>query len=126
LTARGVTLSAALSAVALSPSATSASVSASLADATTQAALAFTAGNAASAISAQVLTLAHGVLQAMLITKLKIGAAIMMVVCLSVSAAGGLVAQRGAADKPAKKAAPPNQPPQMAKVKSEPKNVERR
>ena len=56
LTARGVTLSSALCAVAISPNVTTASVSMSLANATTDAALAIASGKAGVAISAQALT----------------------------------------------------------------------
>jgi RNA polymerase sigma factor (sigma-70 family) len=94
---RGVTLSTVLSAGGLSE----APVPAALAVATVQGALQFTMGPAAGAvISAQVVTLAEGVLKAMFVTKLKVAAA--LVVALGVLAVGaGFVARQPPAAEPA-------------------------
>ena len=98
LTARGVTLSAALSAVAISQGAASAMVPSTLAHATFDAAIAFATGNAAGSVSSQVLGIAEGVMKSMFLTKLKLGVALLLATCLALGAAGGLVAQSGAGD----------------------------
>jgi RNA polymerase sigma factor (sigma-70 family) len=100
LTARGVTLGAALCAVELSINTASAAASAALSETTTTAALAFTTGSAAGAVSGPAAAVAEGVLQSMFITKFKAGAVLMMAIGLSVTAAATLVAQPGAAVAP--------------------------
>jgi RNA polymerase sigma factor (sigma-70 family) len=110
LTARGVTLSAALCAVAISPAATSATVPAALAHATFDAALAFAAGSAAGTVPAAILGVAEGVLKAMFISKLKIGVVLLLAACLTLFAVG-LLAQSGAGDDAPKKAAAQNPAP---------------
>jgi RNA polymerase sigma factor (sigma-70 family) len=100
LTARGVSLSAALGAVAVAPATTSASISTVLASRTVDAAIAFAGGSAAGVASAAVLEVAHGILSGMLLTKVKLGVLLMFAVSVTV-AAGGLIAQRGADDKAA-------------------------
>jgi hypothetical protein len=71
LTARGVTLSAALCALALSQSETSSAVAATLAKDTIHAALAFAAGIGAGVVSANAVAMAEGVLRGMFMAKLK-------------------------------------------------------
>jgi RNA polymerase sigma factor (sigma-70 family) len=117
LTARGVTLSAALCAVAIAPAASSAMVPAALAHAAFDAAVAFAAGNAAGSVSSQVLAVAEGVLKSMFLTKLKVGVALLLATCLTLGAVGGLIAQSGAgADAPNKAVAQnPAPPPKVEK-----------
>jgi RNA polymerase sigma factor (sigma-70 family) len=119
LTARGVSLSAALGAVALSPVTMSAAVSSTLAIHTVDAAVAFAAGGAVEAVSSQVLSVADGVLKGILMTKLKLGAALVLATSLTALAAGGLVASPQAGGNPAKKIVQPNPAPQAAKGKAE-------
>ncbi|HEX3314719.1 MAG TPA: sigma-70 family RNA polymerase sigma factor, partial [Gemmataceae bacterium] len=118
LTARGVTMSAALGAAAIATGA--ASASAVLVNETTTAALAFAAGNGGGAVSAQVLALAKSVLKGMILTKAKLGATLMIAALLGVVAGGTLVAQPSGPELPAKKAVAPDLASQTANDKPEP------
>jgi RNA polymerase sigma factor (sigma-70 family) len=81
LARRGLPLSVVLCATALAEQGATAAVPASLASATIQASVGFVAGPAAgAAISAHVLALSQGVLQAMLLMKVKIATAALLVV----------------------------------------------
>jgi RNA polymerase sigma factor (sigma-70 family) len=82
LSRRGVTLTAALCAVALTQRTTEAAVSAALADGTIKAVLGFTTGNATGAISAQAVALTEGVLKAMFLSKVKRGVVLLVVLAL--------------------------------------------
>jgi RNA polymerase sigma-70 factor (ECF subfamily) len=106
LVRRGLVLSAGLFAAALAEGAASAAVPAALAEGTVKAAVLTAAGQAAvaGAVPAHVAALTKGVLRAMLWTKLKIAAA--LVVAIGVVCGGGLVLRHQAlADKPAGKEA---------------------
>ena len=118
LTARGVTLSAALCAVAIAPAAMSAMVPAALTHATFDAALAFAGGNTAGSVSSQILGVAEGVMKSMFLAKLKLGAALLLAICLTLGAAGGLVAQSGIGNDAPKKpvAQNPAPPPKNEKA----------
>jgi RNA polymerase sigma factor (sigma-70 family) len=95
LVRRGLTLPAALAAVELSRAGAGAGVSANLFGATVRATASFAAG----AVSAPVLQLAEGVLQGIVVTKLKLGTALLLV--LSVLAAGaGLAAYQARQTEP--------------------------
>ena len=115
LSARGVTLSAALSSAAIATGA----ASAALVHQTTMAALAFTAGSAAGAVSAQALSVAQGVLRGLVLTKAKLGAMLMFAVLLGGIVGGSLVAQSGGPEVPAKKVVAPNPVPQAENDKPE-------
>ena len=115
LTRRGLGLSAGLIATMLSQSAVSATVPPALADSTVKAALAVASGAAAAGlISANVAALTEGVLKAMLYTKLKVAAAMLIgltVVGVSASAVFG----PGLVDNPPQAARSP-----MPKAKQSP------
>jgi RNA polymerase sigma factor (sigma-70 family) len=110
LSARGVTWSAVLGAASLSSAAMSASVPTALAQRTTDAAVAFAAGHA-TAVSAQALAVAKGVMKSMLVAKLNSLAIVMLAISLTASALGGLIAQSGSdkARNPIAKSSPPRQ-----------------
>jgi cobalt-zinc-cadmium efflux system membrane fusion protein len=79
LTHRGFALPATLSAIGLAPSAASTAVTAALAGSTVKAALALAAGAAVDGmVSVKVIALAKGTMQAMLMTKLRIAAAVLL------------------------------------------------
>ena len=99
LSARGVTLSAALGAVAISP--TVLRGFRCLDQCAIDAAVAFAAGNVA-VVSTQVVAVAKGVLKGMLVSKFKLGAMLMVAASLTVLAAGGLVGQTQPRDNAAK------------------------
>lgn len=99
LTRRGVTLSAALLSSVLAQQATAAEIPALLLVSTVKAGIAFAAGNAsAGLVSAPVLLLTKGVLHAMLLTKLKI-AAVVLVVAGIVGLSGGILLPQALADR---------------------------
>jgi hypothetical protein len=106
LTARGITLSAALGAVALSPAATSASIPTSLAQATVDSALAFALNHGADVASSTATSLANGVLKSMFLTKLKFGSALLLAASLAVVTTNGLNGQSELTKK-----SPPQAPP---------------
>jgi RNA polymerase sigma factor (sigma-70 family) len=110
LAQRGITLPAVLGAVALSPGAGTSAVPAPLAQLTVRAALAYAAGQTA-AVPMQVVALAKGVSQAMLLTQFKFTT--LVVLALSVTLAGASAALRRNADAVATAAQPPelSQPP---------------
>jgi len=91
LTARGVTLTAALLSVELARTGANAAVSTGLLEATVQAARAFVEGKVASG-GPLAACLAEGVLRTMFLAKIKMAAAIMVSVCL-LAAGVGLLAQ---------------------------------
>jgi RNA polymerase sigma factor (sigma-70 family) len=124
LARRGLTLSAALFAGALVESSASAAPPAEFVVLTVKAGLLYAAGRApADVISVQVVTLAEGVLKAMLLSKLKIAAAVLVALAVLGASAASLTRQ-AFADRPA--AAPaqltaaeqPAEPP--AKEKKDP------
>jgi RNA polymerase sigma factor (sigma-70 family) len=107
LTRRGVTLGAGLFAVALTESASKGAVPVILREATVRAGVQFTSG--AITVTRAAL-LAKGALQTMLITKLKLGAMVILMLTCAATAAG--LAMRGgpAAKQPENKAEAPAQP----------------
>jgi RNA polymerase sigma factor (sigma-70 family) len=111
LTRRGVTLSAGLLTSALAPSA----VSAGLLDASAEAALTFAAGGA---VSASVAALTKGVLQTMLLNKLKLGAALILAVAVLVGA-GGFVFRTPATETADKQEDKPNKQEDKPKLAAE-------
>jgi RNA polymerase sigma factor (sigma-70 family) len=88
LMARGVTLSAALGAVALAPLSLTASLPAALAHRAIDGAIAFAAGHAAEPISAQALAVAHAVLKSMVLVKIKLAVLVTLVAAVVTLAAG--------------------------------------
>jgi RNA polymerase sigma factor (sigma-70 family) len=96
LTRRGVTLAGGTAALA----ALGGNVSAALLSSTVRAAMGFAAGHAATAVSANVATLTQGVLKTMLLSKLKLVAAVGMVLTL-LGIGLGAGAYRGNAGEPA-------------------------
>jgi RNA polymerase sigma factor (sigma-70 family) len=88
---RGVALPAALTAAALAPADASAAVLAALSSVVARGAAAFAAGNVPESVSAGVVTLAQGVIQAMFVTKLKLITGIVLALALVLSG-GGLLA----------------------------------
>jgi RNA polymerase sigma factor (sigma-70 family) len=102
LTARGLTLGAALFATALSASAAHAALSPTLALSTTRAAVLLAAGNAVpeGVISGTALTLTHEVLRNMFVTKLKIGTATLLCAGLLAALVVGTLASTGLAQTP--------------------------
>jgi hypothetical protein len=112
LTARGVSLPAALAAATVSSGESSAMIPASLAIRTADAALAYLAGNATAVVSSQVLGIAGGVLKEMLMTKLKFGIICMVTASLT-TLVGSLIAQTKARDHATKKLVQPKGPPQV-------------
>jgi hypothetical protein len=118
LTTRGVSLPTALAAVAVSPATISAGISASLTKLTVDAALTFAGSNMAGAASAQVVAVAHRVLQAMFVSKLKSGIILIFLASLTIVTVGGLMAYSGD-QRPAKKLGRVS-PPQFAEALSDP------
>jgi RNA polymerase sigma factor (sigma-70 family) len=98
LTSRGVTLSAALGAVALGPASMASVLSMPLAHRTIDGALAFAAGHAADPVSAQAVAIAQGVMKGMLVGKMKFALLATLVVSLTVFAASGLGGRVNIAD----------------------------
>ncbi|OAI40782.1 hypothetical protein AYO40_04300 [Planctomycetaceae bacterium SCGC AG-212-D15] len=94
---RGVTLPATALSALLAEELSAAPLSTSLIQSTTQAALAFAAGGATTAglVSAQATAIAHGVLKAMWITRLKIASVLFLIVGLA--GAAGILAYRSPA-----------------------------
>jgi RNA polymerase sigma factor (sigma-70 family) len=132
LTRRGVTLSAALSAVVLGRQAASAALPAGLAHSTTQAALLFAAGKSAAAALASpaAAALVEGVTRTMSLTKLKV--ATLVLLAAGVAGAGLLTHQALAAKESAQppvaapqasaedtKPAPPEAPPAASRQEAE-------
>lgn len=97
LTARGVSLSAAMAAAIVAPADIAAGVSVSLASRTVGAALAFAAGGQGAVVPPQVLAVAQGILTGMLISKLKFG--IVLVFVASIAAAAARLEGQPAVDK---------------------------
>jgi RNA polymerase sigma factor (sigma-70 family) len=121
LLARGVTLSAALSAVAISTTG-AAAMSPGLARRAIDAGLAYAAGGA---VAGPVLTVAEGVLKSMLVAKLKLGMAVMFTAFLAAFAVGGFVAQPDAGGDPPQRKIPIDPPPQAPKARAEPEKSAR-
>jgi RNA polymerase sigma factor (sigma-70 family) len=121
LTRHGLGVPGGVLAALLAQQAASAGAPASTLSATINTATSFAAGRAGAAglISAKVAALTEGVLQAMLLAKLKAATAVLLVLGL-VTLAGGLLAagqadgRQGRADAPAQAAAPPPHPPGSA------------
>ncbi len=111
LTRRGVALSGAGLAAALSSRSASASISSPLCDITTQAAIQFAGGNAASPV---VVSLAQGVLRAMLIHKLRFTFVALLLLAALATGAGLLTHTLAITDEP-KKIPAAVQPPLVAK-----------
>src|SRR5262249_46503490 len=103
LTHRGVSLSTGLLLAVLAEGALSAPVSATLREGTVKAAILFAAGQGAvaGAISSQIIVLTEGVLRAMLLTKLKIAAAVVLGAMAVGLGAGGFWHMAAAAKSPA-------------------------
>jgi len=118
LLARGVTLSAALGAVALSPEMLSAASPMALTHRTIDAALAFAAGGAAEAVSGQAALVAQGILKSMLFSKLKFAVILTLAASLTAFAVGGFGRQSQETD--AAEITPPNTPAQAADGKPAP------
>jgi RNA polymerase sigma factor (sigma-70 family) len=97
---RGISLSAVLGTAALAPTASATAVPAFLADAAVRAALVFAVGRGAPtpAVSATVVALAKGVLQAMTLTKLEVATVLLLTVGVAFATAG-LVAHEAFAAK---------------------------
>jgi Tol biopolymer transport system component len=106
LARHGVTLSGGALAAILSDSAASACVSKSLLASTAQAATALAAGQASSLISTKAVALTEGVLKNMLLSKLKIGAAVALLVALVSFEALGLMSSSQKAEAQAAGALP--------------------
>jgi len=106
LASRGIAVSASALALFLAGQASAASLPATLAGSTVKGAALVAAGKTAAelGVSASVQTLLHGMLQSMLATKLKIGAAF-LAAFLAVSGTVGVVALSGGAPTPASKPA---------------------
>jgi RNA polymerase sigma factor (sigma-70 family) len=105
LARRGVTLPAALLATALGGQSCEAAAATPLATATAEAAVRFSAGQALTGlVSAQALALARGALQAALVVKLRIVAAVLLLAGVA-GGGGGLLAYRALAGNPAEAAA---------------------
>jgi RNA polymerase sigma factor (sigma-70 family) len=105
LTRCGLALSGAVLALLLAEQAAEAAAPDGLVDATVKASLPFAAGrSAAGLVSAQVLTLTEGALNAMFLTKLKAVAGVLVVVTLLGLGAGALTRVGAAGDPPAKNA----------------------
>jgi RNA polymerase sigma-70 factor (ECF subfamily) len=118
LSRRGLGLSAGLIATMLSQSAVSAAVPPALADFTVKAALAFAGGAAATGvISAKVASLTEGVLRAMLLTKLKVAAAMLIGFTL-VGVGASAVFSPGPSDEPPRLKRPSLQDRTVNKVQS--------
>jgi RNA polymerase sigma factor (sigma-70 family) len=99
LTRRGISLTAALCAVALAPSAR-AGVPGALAGATVEGGVQFTAGKAGGTVSVQAVALAEGVLRAMSLTRT--GMAVVLLLALTAAGAGaGMFTLQALAGKPA-------------------------
>jgi RNA polymerase sigma-70 factor (ECF subfamily) len=119
LTRRGVVISATALAAALGQNAASASVPAAVLLSTLHAAKIFAAGSAAGAVSSHAAVLAEGVLKAMLIAKLKVGA-LVLVVCGLIAAGGSLAYSEFGSQSTDDRAAgglpaPAGEPPQSGK-----------
>lgn len=100
LTRRGLTLSAAVATTMLAQSATTAAVPEALTATTVKSAVLLATGQAAGGvISAKVIALMEGVVQAMLLTKIRFAAVILLVLGLAGTGAG-LLTYRGWADQP--------------------------
>jgi RNA polymerase sigma factor (sigma-70 family) len=99
LARHGLTVSAGSLAALLSQNTASAGVPAAVVSSTINAASQFAAGSAAGAISARVVALTEGVLKAMLISKLKAAATVLLLVVLAGVGAGALTI-RALAQKP--------------------------
>jgi RNA polymerase sigma factor (sigma-70 family) len=125
LSRRGVTLSAALAAVALGRQTASAAVSATLTYSTIQAALLYAAGKPASAVGlgATAVALAEGATRTMFLTKAKVATAIVFVLSL-IAGAGVLARQSVEAKPPSEQGAAAEPPPKEAPPK-EAKEAER-
>jgi RNA polymerase sigma factor (sigma-70 family) len=105
LTRCGLAMSGALLALLLAEQAADAAAPDGLVDATVKASLPFAAGrSAAGLVSAKVLTLTEGALNAMFLTKLKVVAGVLVVVTLLGLGAGALTRVGAAGDPPAKNA----------------------
>jgi RNA polymerase sigma factor (sigma-70 family) len=116
LTRRGVTLSVGLLAV-LMPATVPALLKAELVQETVRAAGAMAAGRAAAGVlSAKVVALTEGVLRAMLLTKLKTAAALLLAV--GVFGTGALLLNQGAGPQPASAAPTPDENKNLAEVPS--------
>jgi RNA polymerase sigma factor (sigma-70 family) len=116
LTRRGVTLSVGLLTV-LMPATVPALLKAELVQETVRAAGAMAAGRAvAGVLSAKVVALTEGVLRVMLLTKLKVVAALLLAV--SVFGTGALLLNQGAGPQPASAAPTPDEKQNLAEVPS--------
>jgi hypothetical protein len=126
LSARGLTLSAALVAPVFGKQTASAAIPAGLEKLTVEVACQAATGSAIAPVGAQVAALAKGVLKAMLMTKIKIAVGILLVVALMAAGSGWMIARPFAAQKPTTKDATPVQPvkktqsPTKAPTKSAP------
>jgi RNA polymerase sigma factor (sigma-70 family) len=97
LSQRGLVLSAAALAAALGHGVAFASVPAALVGSTMRAAASFAAGPAAAGVPAKVAALAEGVLRAMLLSKLKVAATVVLLAALAVLAVGSFAGPPAAA-----------------------------
>lgn len=98
LTARGVSLSSALCAVAVSPAHSSAIVPAALAQRAVDAALTTVSGSAVGVVSPHVVAIAEGVIRSMLASQLKVVALLMAAAALTALAAGAFELHPKASD----------------------------
>ena len=121
LTRRGVTLGAGLFAAALTESAAKGAVSTALRSATVRAAMQFAAHETAALAATPAALLANGALQAMVTTKLKLGAMLILLLGCAVTAAGLAIPQAPAEKQPKNKAeAPaPARPAQNEQVRND-------
>jgi RNA polymerase sigma factor (sigma-70 family) len=110
LTRRGVTLGAGLFAAALTESATRGAVPTALRMTAVQAGMQFTSGDITSVAATRAALLAGGALQTMLMTKLKIGAMLILLLGCAGVAVGLTSRAAPAAKQPEKKAEAPAQP----------------
>ena len=116
LTRRGMTLGAGLFAASLTESATKGAVSPALCSATVRAGMQFLTHQTAALAATPAVLLAKGALQTMLISKLKLGAMVILLFGCAVTAAGLAIPQAPPEKRPEKKAIAPAQP-QPAEIK---------
>jgi RNA polymerase sigma factor (sigma-70 family) len=111
LARRGIVLATVLGAATLAEDSASAAVPAALADATIKAAFLFAAGKGvAGAISAKAVALADGVLKTMLLTKARMGLALLLVVIVALAGAAVVAQHLPGAGSAARAPAPGPQP----------------